>query len=74
MGERSEVPVEHRRAVARWLIERGDQFQQSWVLGAEQAQMIRGALYGAAVDLVDPDSEDTTVEHAAEVVAELRRG
>ncbi len=62
------VPAEYRRTVARWLLQRGGQFRESWVCPAEVVGAIRDALSGAAVDIAAPGSEDSTVGHAVSVV------
>lgn len=65
------IPAEHRALVARFLIERAAQFKPSFVLSAEMTSVIQAALTGAAVDLHDPESDDSTLGHVAVVVAEL---
>lgn len=65
------IPAEHRRTIARWLVERGDIFRPSFILSAEDTATIRDVLRGAAVDLATPTAEDSTVGHADQVLGEL---
>jgi hypothetical protein len=67
----SVVPLEHRRLVACWLLQRAHAFQPSWMLPTDVAASIRDALTGAAVDIVAPNSEDTTTDHAGAVLDTL---
>lgn len=68
------VPVEHREAVARWLILRAQRYQPSFLLTKGQAAYIQDALCSAAVDVADPTAEDSTLAHAARVMDRLREG
>lgn len=65
------IPLGHRRTIALWLAQRAVDFHESWVLSASDALVIGRALAGAAVDLADPLSEDTTISHALDVLASL---
>lgn len=65
------IPLEHRQTIGRWLYERSRMVEPSCLLGAEAADAARGMLAGAAADLVDPESEDTTVAHENAALAEL---
>lgn len=65
------VPVEHREAVARWLIQRAGRYQPSFILTGDQAGMIQDALCSAAVDVADPTAENSTLAHSAEVMRRL---
>jgi hypothetical protein len=65
------IPAEHRRTIALWLTQVADSHTGGWVISAAEAALIRNVLLGAAVDLADPTSEDTTTDHAVEVLARL---
>lgn len=65
------IPAEHRRTIALWLTQVAESHTGGWVISAAEAALIRNVLLGAAVDLADPTSEDTTVEHAAAILGEL---
>lgn len=67
----ADVPEEHRRLIARWLLALRGQYRPSLVLTSHEANLIVGVLTGAVTELCDPLSEDTTLLHAAEVVEEL---
>lgn len=67
----AEVPVQYRRVIARWLLERGRQYQPSFVLTSGTAMALQDAFAGAAVDLMTPLDEDTTAAHAAAIIREL---
>lgn len=71
LDELMAVPEEHRRTIARWLLDRSERYQPSMVLSEDAAELVRGAVLGCAVDLADPESEDSTVEHANEVILGL---
>lgn len=66
--ELAEIPQEQRRVIARWLVERAAQFRPSLVLTKHEAQQIQGVVLGLAVDLFDPLGDDSTIEHAAQVL------
>ena len=63
-----------RIMMARWLVERADQFKPSFLLTRDQADRIQMAFQGAAVDLVDPLCEDSTMEHAHAVMEKIMTG
>lgn len=65
------IPIEHRHTIALWLLQRAKQYQPSFVCPETTASALQAALSGAAVDLYMPEAEDSTVGHAAAVVAEL---
>lgn len=65
------VPFEYRRTVAQWLAERAGQFRQSHLFGEPMLALAREALQGAAVDLMTPGVDDTTIGHARAVLSEL---
>lgn len=65
------IPVEHRHTIALWLLQRANRYQPSFVCPETTASALQAALSGAAVDLYMPEAEDSTVGHAAAVVAEL---
>lgn len=65
------IPEEHRRLLARWLAAQSTLLRPSWLFPAQTTLLARDVLRGAAVTLVDPLSEDSTVSHAAEVLSEL---
>jgi hypothetical protein len=65
------IPLEHRVVIAQWLIARSDTFQPSILASAETVNAIKGVLTGAAADIVTPESDDTTVEHARAVLRNL---
>jgi hypothetical protein len=65
------LPEAHRRIIARWLAERGSLPEGG--LFPQQAQGFNSGLRGAAVDLVAPLSEDSSVMHAREVLADRDR-
>lgn len=73
-SELAAIPEEHRRTIARWLLERTKQYRSSFVLSEDEAKLITGALAEAAVVLVDPESEDSTLTHAADVLQDLNPG
>jgi hypothetical protein len=64
------LPSAVRRLVARWLAQRTQGMDGSWVAPAE-ASAAAGALRGAATDLVEPLAEDSTIGHMREVLADL---
>lgn len=73
-GDLRNVPKAYRKVMARWLLAMSEQYRPSLVLTKHEAQMIAGALTGAAVELYEPMTEDTTLLHAAEVIEELTSG
>ena len=70
-GDLAAIPYEHRKTLARWLLQRGQGFQPSIFLSAREAGCIRDTFTGAAVDVADPLSEDSTIGHAAHVLGTL---
>lgn len=66
------IPETYRRTIARWLAQRGSAPASG--LFAQAIQTQNEALRGAAVDLAYPLSEDSTNDHAADVLADLTRG
>lgn len=65
------IPLEHRRTIALWLYQRGDQYAPSLVLTAGMSMVLRDAFAGAAVDLADPLSDDSTIGHGAHVLGSI---
>lgn len=63
------IPETYRRIIARWLVQRGS--IPTGGLFPQETQAHNDALRGAAVDLVDPLAEDSTIMHAREVLADL---
>lgn len=72
------VPAEHRLLVARWLAQQARQLHgtldRQWVFTAEAVRLAADTLASAAVDLVDPDEENTGVDHSNEVLVRLLAG
>ena len=66
------IPAEHRRTIALFLIDRAENTRTSWVLDRHTRGIVSDVLYGAAVDLADPLSEDSTTHHAADVIQDLK--
>lgn len=66
------IPEEHRKVIARWLIQRSETFTSSWMLPSDAAAIIQSALTGSAVDIADPLSDDSTTDHATRVLDTLR--
>lgn len=73
------VPIEHRRIIARWLVAKGQLYTQMSkrpnLLDPDGriSAMVADVLKGAAVDLMDPLTEDHTVDHANNVLADLAK-
>lgn len=66
------IPQGHRLTIARWLIERADSIRAAWwILPDSAASAVRGHLAGAAVDLADPLTDDSTIDHANDVLRSL---
>ncbi len=65
------IPVEHRAVIARWLCERSDQIRPSMFATPREVEAISGVVFGLAVDLADPLSDDSTVAHSVAVLADL---
>lgn len=65
------IPDDHRRTIARWLLERAGSYQPSIFINAHTAEHLHRALLGAAVDLAEPLADDTTIGFAAGVVTDL---
>lgn len=65
------LPIEDRKVIARWICERADQIRPSIYCTPDTVEAITGVLYGIAVDLADPESDDSTVQHAREVLATI---
>lgn len=65
------VPLEHRQTIARWLAQRAASFEPSFFLSDRAAEAIRDAVRGAAVDLMSPGVDDTTIGHAQAVLGSL---
>jgi hypothetical protein len=61
----AKIPTTHRHTIGLWLTERAAQFEPSWLL---PNSIGRDILWGAAADLIDPLSEDSTLEHAHDVL------
>lgn len=70
-AELAAIPEGHRRTIARWLAGQSTMLRPSWLFSAQSIQLARDVLKGAAVDLVDPTAEDSTIEHAAKVLHDL---
>lgn len=68
------IPTEHRRLISRWLTERAAQFTPSWLCPQDVSHGIQNALNGAAVDLADPLTDDSTLSHAAGTLTSLAPG
>jgi len=66
------LPIEARRTIALWLVQRAESFRTSWVLPKSERAAINQALVGVAVDLAEPLAEDSTIGHAAHVIGSLR--
>lgn len=77
LHELDKVPVEHRRTIARWLADKGAMYGRCGKSLVDpdgtRAVALADAFKGAAVDLMTPLAEDTTVEHANGVLADLAR-
>lgn len=65
------IPAEHRRTIARWLAEKAEAVRPSFVMPPTVAMTVTAYLSGAAVDLVEPLAEDTTISHAAAILRDL---
>jgi hypothetical protein len=65
LGDLERIPQQYRHTIAQWLLERANAFQPSPLF--PDVSMARVALQGAAVDLVLPSAEDSTIEHAEKV-------
>lgn len=65
------VPLEYRRTVARWLTERAASIQPSIFVTDHEAGLIRACLQGAAVYLMSPGVDDSTIGHAQAVLGGL---
>lgn len=70
----ADVPVEHRRLIARWLAERAAHMEGSLIFPRHITAQAQNALAGAAVDLCNPFDEDTTIGHGAELLAGITMG
>jgi hypothetical protein len=67
----AKIPAAHRHTIGLWLAERAAAFQRSQLHGLIPAEVYRAAsdaLWGAATDLIDPLSEDSTLTHAHDVL------
>jgi hypothetical protein len=69
----AKIPTAHRHTIALWLTERSrtfrnDRIQLSGLIPAETYRAASDALWGAAADLIDPLSEDSTLSHAHDVL------
>lgn len=67
-AELAAIPEGHRRTVARWLAGKATMLRPSFLFSERVIYLARDVLKGAAVDLVDPTAEDSTIDHAAEVL------
>lgn len=70
--EMARVPAGHRKTMAKWLLERAEQYRPSMLLSGQEADLIQGVLTGIAVDVMDPESEDMTTAHAARIIGALQ--
>lgn len=68
----AQIPAHHRKTVARWLLAQAEQYRPSMFLDREQAALVQGVLTGAAVDVMDPTSEEVTNAHAARILGSLQ--
>ncbi len=68
----AKIPAEHRRTIARFLIQRADGTRGSWVLSDHTRRIVADVLNGAAVDIADPLADDSTIAHAADILTDLR--
>jgi hypothetical protein len=66
----AQIPVAYRRLIAHWLVQRGD-VRPRGLVSPERVHGHNDALRGAAVDLMFPLADDSTVAHAAEVLTDL---
>ena len=65
------IPPEHRRTIARWLLEHAATFKPSWLLIPGACAAVHDALKGAAVDLAMPETDCTNTSHANRVILDL---
>ena len=63
----AKIPTMHRHKIALWLAERAAEHTGS-IFGAAYQSAVRETLWGAAADLIDPLSEDSTLDHAHDVL------
>lgn len=71
----ADIPYQHREVIARWLIQRvkpASSLLARSLFSEEASALARDVMLGAAVDLIDPLSEDSTIEHATGILASLR--
>lgn len=69
------IPEPDRRIIARWLVQRSNEVMSPMaklLYGEVSVGLVRDSLLGAAVDLVDPLSDDASIEHATQVLKTLR--
>lgn len=71
LGDLARIPEEYRRVIARYLVQDAKRYRPSFVLSEHSAKLIAGVLTGAAVTLMTPLDEDTTIMHAADVLDDL---
>lgn len=72
----AKIPAVHRHTIALWMAQRAAAFRSSNInplIPAGEYRAAADALWGAGVDLIDPLAEDTTLEHAHEVLSRLTR-
>ncbi len=65
------IPEGHRRTIARYLCDHALALRPSMFATQRDVEAISSMLLGVAVDIVEPVSEDTTVQRATEVLASL---
>lgn len=68
----AQIPEESRRVIARWLLAQAEQYRPSMFLDERQVSLIQGVITGAAVDVMDPTSEEVTNAHAARILGSLQ--